>query len=131
MIRDSSPPAERKQPVARNPKATHDYHILETWECGIVLTGTEVKSLRTGKASIKEALRSQAGIQDFDARYDAALQEVRTDASTGALLKVGSTPTVYVNGRMISGRLPNGQSMGMPQAKYLNALIDIELKRAK
>jgi len=41
--------------VARNPKATHDYHILETWECGIVLTGTEVKSLRSGKASIKEA----------------------------------------------------------------------------
>ena len=55
MTRDSSPPAERKQSVARNPKATHDYHILETWECGIVLTGTEVKSLRSGKASIKEA----------------------------------------------------------------------------
>jgi SsrA-binding protein len=42
-------------PVARNPKATHDYHILETWEAGLVLTGTEVKSLRAGKASIKEA----------------------------------------------------------------------------
>ncbi len=55
VTRDSSPPAERKQSVARNPKATHDYHILETWECGIVLTGTEVKSLRSGKASIKEA----------------------------------------------------------------------------
>ena len=55
MTRETSPPAERKQPVARNPKATHDYHILDTWECGIVLTGTEVKSLRTGKASIKEA----------------------------------------------------------------------------
>jgi SsrA-binding protein len=41
--------------VARNPRATHDYHILETWEAGIVLTGTEVKSLRNGKASIKEA----------------------------------------------------------------------------
>jgi len=41
--------------VARNPKATHDYHILDTWEAGIVLTGTEVKSLRHGKASIKEA----------------------------------------------------------------------------
>lgn len=41
--------------VARNPKATHDYHILETWEAGLVLRGTEVKSLRTGKASIKEA----------------------------------------------------------------------------
>jgi SsrA-binding protein len=55
VTRDSAPPAERKQSVARNPKATHDYHILETWECGIVLTGTEVKSLRSGKASIKEA----------------------------------------------------------------------------
>jgi len=52
---DSSPPTERRHSVARNPKATHDYHILETWECGIVLTGTEVKSLRNSKASIKEA----------------------------------------------------------------------------
>jgi SsrA-binding protein len=41
--------------VARNPRASHDYHLLETWETGIVLTGTEVKSLRHGKASIKEA----------------------------------------------------------------------------
>jgi SsrA-binding protein len=41
--------------VARNPKATHDYHILETLEAGLMLRGTEVKSLRTGKASIKEA----------------------------------------------------------------------------
>ena len=55
MSRDSSPQAERRKSVARNPKATHDYHILETWESGIVLTGTEVKSLRNGKASIKEA----------------------------------------------------------------------------
>jgi SsrA-binding protein len=52
---DSAPSTDRKQSVARNPKATHDYHILETWESGIVLTGTEVKSLRGGKASIKEA----------------------------------------------------------------------------
>lgn len=41
--------------VARNPRASHDYHLLEHWEAGIVLTGTEVKSLRHGKASIKEA----------------------------------------------------------------------------
>ena len=52
---NSPPSAERKTSVARNPKATHDYHIIETWETGIVLTGTEVKSLRNGKASIKEA----------------------------------------------------------------------------
>ena len=41
--------------VARNPKAAHDYHFLETLEAGLVLRGTEVKSLRAGKASIKEA----------------------------------------------------------------------------
>ncbi|HEY9384742.1 MAG TPA: SsrA-binding protein SmpB [Gemmatimonadales bacterium] len=41
--------------MARNPRASHDYHLLETWEAGIVLTGTEVKSLRNRKASIKEA----------------------------------------------------------------------------
>jgi SsrA-binding protein len=56
-VAQKTPPAaaERKISVARNPKATHDYHVLETWEAGIVLTGTEVKSLRGGKASIKEA----------------------------------------------------------------------------
>ena len=41
--------------VARNKRARHDYHILDSWEAGLVLTGTEVKSLRNGKASIKEA----------------------------------------------------------------------------
>ena len=51
----SDDPTPDKQSVARNPKATHDYHVLDTWEAGIVLTGTEVKSLRNGKASIKEA----------------------------------------------------------------------------
>ncbi len=54
MSPKSTPPEEGKRSIARNPKATHDYHILETWETGIVLTGTEVKSLRSGKASIKE-----------------------------------------------------------------------------
>ncbi len=41
--------------VARNREARHNYHILETWEAGLVLTGTEVKSLRNGKANIAEA----------------------------------------------------------------------------
>jgi SsrA-binding protein len=41
--------------VATNRKARHDYEILETFECGMVLTGSEVKSLREGKAQIAEA----------------------------------------------------------------------------
>lgn len=41
--------------IANNKKAYHDYFILETYEAGISLHGTEVKSLRMGKCSIKEA----------------------------------------------------------------------------
>jgi SsrA-binding protein len=56
---------EGRASVARNPKATHDYHILETWEAGLVLTGTEVKSLRSGKASIKEGFARIANGEVF------------------------------------------------------------------
>ena len=38
--------------VAQNKKARHDYHIEDTWEAGLVLMGTEVKSLRQGRASL-------------------------------------------------------------------------------
>ena len=41
--------------VASNRKARHDYEIIETHECGMVLTGDEVKSLRGGRASLTEA----------------------------------------------------------------------------
>lgn len=45
-------------PVAENRRARYDYEILDTLEAGIVLTGTEVKSLRQGKAQITEAYAS-------------------------------------------------------------------------
>lgn len=38
--------------IARNPRARHEYEILDTYEAGIVLAGTEVKALRAGKASL-------------------------------------------------------------------------------
>jgi SsrA-binding protein len=44
--------------VARNRRARHEFDLLETVEAGIVLTGTEVKSLRTGKASLEESYAS-------------------------------------------------------------------------
>ncbi len=46
---------ETRKLIANNKKAYHDYFIEETIECGIVLSGTEVKSLRLGKGSIKES----------------------------------------------------------------------------
>ena len=41
--------------IATNRKARFEYHILQTFEAGLVLTGTEVKSLRNGKASLEDA----------------------------------------------------------------------------
>lgn len=38
--------------IARNPRARHDYEILDKWEAGLVLAGTEVKALRGGRASL-------------------------------------------------------------------------------
>ena len=49
-------PKERGQKViVSNRKARHDYAIIDTYECGLVLVGTEVKSLREGKASLADA----------------------------------------------------------------------------
>jgi SsrA-binding protein len=50
--RDSDAPVTS---VARNRAARHDYAILDTWEAGLVLTGTEVKSLRDGRASLADS----------------------------------------------------------------------------
>lgn len=41
--------------VARNRRASHDYHLLETFEAGLVLTGTEIKSVRDHKVSLQRA----------------------------------------------------------------------------
>ena len=57
--------AKQQQPaikiVAQNRKARFNYHIGETFEAGIVLTGTEVKSLRAGKAAIAESYADARG----------------------------------------------------------------------
>jgi SsrA-binding protein len=46
---------EEHESIARNRRARHEYHVLETYEAGLVLTGTEVKSLRAGKANLTDA----------------------------------------------------------------------------
>ena len=46
---------KQRKMIANNKKARHDYFIEETYEAGIVLTGTEIKSARLGKVSIKES----------------------------------------------------------------------------
>lgn len=51
--------------VADNRKARFNYEIVDTWEAGIALTGTEVKSLRTGKATIGESYAGPSGEELF------------------------------------------------------------------
>lgn len=52
-----STPDNRKI-LARNRKALHEYHVIDTWEAGIVLIGPEVKSIRDGRCSLAEAFAS-------------------------------------------------------------------------
>ncbi len=47
--------------VAQNRKARHDYHVEDTYEAGLVLTGTEVKSLRAGRASLVDGFAEVEG----------------------------------------------------------------------
>src|SRR6478672_11953935 len=47
--------------IAENRRARHDYHLLERFEAGMVLTGTEVKSLRDGRASLQQAYADVRG----------------------------------------------------------------------
>lgn len=52
---------ETMKTVAQNRKAYHEYHILESLEAGLSLKGTEVKSLRAGRVSLKEAYARPEG----------------------------------------------------------------------
>ena len=51
--------------ITTNRKARHEYHILDTIEAGIVLAGTEVKSLRDGKANLKDSYATVRGGEIF------------------------------------------------------------------
>ncbi|MGH3683362.1 MAG: SsrA-binding protein SmpB [Natronosporangium sp.] len=51
----------RRTVVASNRKARHDYTILDTFEAGLALTGTEVKSLRAGRASLVDGFAQESG----------------------------------------------------------------------
>jgi uncharacterized membrane protein/protein-disulfide isomerase len=72
-------------------------------------------------ASIKQAAKDVAGVQDFDARYASVLQAVKTDTAMGGLLGVRSTPTFFINGVRIDGGLAG---------PVFDAILAHELKKA-
>jgi uncharacterized membrane protein len=74
--------------------------------------------------TVKRAAKDTGGIQDFDAQYQTALQEVKADASLGATLHISQTPTFYINGRKLTGN-----TITPPQ--YFDYLIELALKDSK
>ncbi len=52
---------KEKRVLARNRKARHDYHIIDTWQAGIVLRGPEVKSIRAGRVNLQDAFARVEG----------------------------------------------------------------------
>jgi uncharacterized membrane protein/protein-disulfide isomerase len=73
-------------------------------------------------AQVREGAKTVGGITDFDAQYARALEEVKTDAGLGKLLKIDSTPTFFINGRMV----PTKQIL---PAHYFDAIIELELQK--
>jgi len=81
--------------VAVNRKALHDYHVLERVEAGLVLTGSEIKSIREGRVSIREAYARPEGgelwlIGAHVAHYPAAAQDNHEPTRRRKLLDTGS-----------------------------------------
>ena len=55
VLEDKMPVKKGIHTIAENRKAFHDYFIVEKFECGVVLSGTEVKSIRNGKINLKDS----------------------------------------------------------------------------
>src|SRR5690625_5634824 len=83
----------QKQLIASNKRARHDYHIDATWEAGIVLTGTEVKSLRDRGASLIDGYCYVEG------------GELRSEEHTSELSHVASSYAVFCLKKKITRRI--------------------------
>ena len=55
MTTDQEAREKARRLIAENRKARHDYHILETWESGVALLGTEVKAIREGRINLRDS----------------------------------------------------------------------------
>jgi SsrA-binding protein len=54
-VAEKSERERARRVIAENRKARHDYHVLETWEVGMVLLGTEVKAIREGRVNLRDS----------------------------------------------------------------------------
>ena len=144
---------EAQRYVAMNRRARHDYHIMDTFEAGIILTGTEVKSLRKGSSSIQESfaqgkegvmylvnayipeyIQAGAHLQHETRRPRALLLHKRErDKMLGAVKKEGMTIIplgIYFNKRGIA-KVELGLAKGKNAPDKRAAIKDREWQRDK
>jgi len=119
-----------KRVVAKNRKAKFDYHILDTYEAGIVLKGSEVKSIRQGKVSLSDSFAQVLGGEIFlfnmhISPYEKAQEGLDSKRDRKLLLKKSEI-------RKIDGKLKNKGLTLIPLEVYIKKnLVKISLAVAK
>lgn len=125
-----SPKGDRagERTVVSNRRALHDYEILERFECGIVLTGAEVKSLRGGHGSLREAFarvrNDEVWIEGFHIPpYENAMDKTRWDPvrTRKLLLKRGEIE------RLIGTTAEKGLALVPLRVYFTHGLAKLEL----
>lgn len=125
-----SPKGDRagERTVVSNRRALHDYEILERFECGIVLTGAEVKSLRGGHGSLREAFArvrdGEVWIEGFHIPpYENAMDKTRWDPvrTRKLLLKRGEIE------RLIGTSAEKGLALVPLRVYFTHGLAKLEL----
>jgi SsrA-binding protein len=129
-----SPKGDRagERTVVSNRRALHDYEILERFECGIVLTGAEVKSLRGGHGSLREAFArvrdGEVWIEGFHIPpYENAMDKARWDPvrTRKLLLKRGQIE------RLIGTTAEKGLALVPLRVYFTHGLAKLELGLAR
>ena len=115
-------PKREKKIVANNKKARHDYFIDDVYVVGIVLTGTEIKSVRAGKVSIKE---SYAKIQDGEivligmniSPYEQGNRFNTEPLRTRKLAEKRRSDIAYLNTQILTKKRPTTRTYHQKQEK--------------
>ncbi len=103
-------------PTIENRKARHDYAIGETFECGMILTGSEVKSIRDGKASLQEGfVRVELGQLKGGPRAEPDAKKAKPGQPV--IRRRPSPPGLYLHGVNIAEYPPAGPSGSAAQHK--------------
>lgn len=130
MLSMKQPPPTMK-PIAQNPKARHDYAILDTFEAGLQLRGGEVKSIKEGNVSIKEAFvqmrRHEAWLTNCYVRPYEQADDPPDEASRDRKLLLHRSEISKLTGALAE----RGQTIVPLRIGLVRGLIKIEIALAK